>query len=141
MGKKATVITNLLSTVPYIGKILVEYIWGGFNVGGPTLNRFYSIHYLLPFVIAGVTITHLIALHDSGATNPLGISSNKALINFNPYFTYKDILGFVLIITLLLIMVYYSPNTLGQRVAVISSNRYYNNNTICWKDLILNTPS
>jgi len=85
----ATVITNLLSTVPFVGKELVEFIWGGFSVGNPTLNRFYSFHYLLPFIIAAITLTHLIALHDAGGSNPLGISSNKALINFHPYYSLK----------------------------------------------------
>jgi len=106
----ATVITNLLSTIPYIGHDIVEYIWGGYNVGGPTLNRFYSFHYLLPFILIALTITHLIALHDSGGTNPLGFNSNKALINFNPYYTFKDLLGFIFIITFLLFLVFFYPN-------------------------------
>jgi ubiquinol-cytochrome c reductase cytochrome b subunit len=118
----ATVITNLLSTVPIVGHSLVEWIWGGFNVGGPTLNRFYSIHYLLPFIITAISLTHLIALHDTGGSNPLGISSNKALINFHPYYTLKDILGFIIFISILLFMVYFSPNTLGHSDNYIPGN-------------------
>ena len=118
----ATVITNLLSAIPYIGKELVEYIWGGFNVGGPTLNRFYSIHYLLPFIIIGLTLTHLIALHDSGGSNPLGFSSNRALIPFHPYFSFKDLLGFIILILILLFMVFYYPNNLGHSDNYIPGN-------------------
>lgn len=109
----ATVITNLLSVIPFFGQNLVEFIWGGFSVSNATLNRFYAIHYLLPFIIVAFTIAHLIALHDAGASNPLGISSNKKLINFNPYYTYKDILGFLIFIFLIIIMVFYFPNFLG----------------------------
>jgi ubiquinol-cytochrome c reductase cytochrome b subunit len=118
----ATVITNLLSTVPFIGKELVEYIWGGFNVGGPTLNRFYSIHYLLPFIITAFTIAHLIALHDVGGSNPLGFRSNIKLINFHPYFSLKDYLGFILLIFLLLLIVFYNPNKLGHSDNYIPGN-------------------
>lgn len=109
----ATVITNLLSVVPIIGQTLVEYIWGGFSVGNATLNRFFAIHYLLPFILAAFSIAHLIALHDAGASNPLGISSNKILINFNPYYTFKDILGFLIFFLLLSFMIFYYPNYLG----------------------------
>jgi len=77
------------------------------------LNRFYAIHYLLPFIIAAFSIAHLIALHDAGASNPLGISSNKKLINFNPYYTYKDILGFLIFLFLIIVMVFFYPNFLG----------------------------
>jgi ubiquinol-cytochrome c reductase cytochrome b subunit len=118
----ATVITNLLSTIPFIGKSLVEWIWGGFNVGGPTLNRFYSIHYLLPFIISAASIAHLIALHDIGGSNPLGINSNTALINFHPYFSLKDFFGFIIFISLLLFIVYYSPNTMGHTDNYIPGN-------------------
>lgn len=117
----ATVITNLLSAIPYIGKDIVEYIWGGFNVGGPTLNRFYSLHYLLPFIIAAISIVHLIAIHDSGGSNPLGISS-KALINFHPYYTFKDILGFILLIWVLIYIVSFIPNNLGHSDNYIPGN-------------------
>lgn len=117
----ATVITNLLSTIPYVGKELVEYIWGGYNVGGPTLNRFYSLHYLLPFIIAAISMAHLIAIHDSGGSNPLGISS-KGLINFNPYYTFKDILGFILLLTALIYIVSFIPNSLGHSDNYIPGN-------------------
>lgn len=121
MGDLATVITNLLSAIPYVGKELVEYIWGGYNVGGPTLNRFYSIHYLLPFIISGITIGHIIALHDAGGSNPLGISS-KALINFHPYYTFKDIMGFILLIWIFLYIVSFIPNSLGHSDNYIPGN-------------------
>lgn len=103
-------ITNLLSTVPFVGKELVELIWGSFSVGNPTLNRFYSLHFLMPFIIAAISLTHLIALHDAGGSNPLGLSSNKALINFHPYYSLKDALGFIILISFLLFFLFYSPN-------------------------------
>lgn len=109
----AVVITNLLSTIPIIGKSLVEYIWGNYSVGNATLNRFYSLHYLLPFILSGLSILHLMTLHETGGSNPLGINSNKIKINFHPYYTWKDILGFILSITLLLYLVCYKPNLLG----------------------------
>ena len=115
------VITNLISVIPYVGKDLIEFIYGGFNIGGPTLSRFYSLHYLLPFIIAGISIVHLIAIHDSGGSNPLGISS-KALINFHPYYTFKDILGFILLITGLLYIVSFIPNSLGHSDNYIPGN-------------------
>ena len=102
---------------------------------GPTLNRFYSLHYLLPFIIAALTLTHLVALHDAGGTNPLGISSNKSLINFHPYYSFKDILGFIILFLALLFFVFFMPNVLGQWMAVLSSNRYNYYNTICWNNL------
>lgn len=108
-----TVITNLVSTVPIIGKELVEYIWGGFSVGKATLTRFYSLHYLLPFIIVGLTIAHIITLHNSGGSNPLGINTKKYKINFNPYYTIKDICGFMISLLILLYLVKYDPNRLG----------------------------
>lgn len=121
LGDLATVITNLLSAIPFVGKELVEFIWGGFNVGGPTLNRFYSFHYLLPFIIVGLSMAHLIAIHDTGGSNPLGISS-KGLINFNPYYTFKDIFGFILLITGLIYIVSFIPNSLGHSDNYIPGN-------------------
>lgn len=91
------VITNLLTIIPYFGQDLVQYVYGSFNIGGPTLTRFYSLHYLLPFIIAALTIAHLIALHDKGGSNPLGITIKNiksiAYINFHPYYSLKDLLG------------------------------------------------
>jgi len=87
----ATVITNLLSAINYD---LVEFVWGSFSVGNPTLNRFFSLHYLLPFILAGLIVLHLIALHHHGSNNPLGTSANVDRISFHPYYTFKDLVGF-----------------------------------------------
>jgi ubiquinol-cytochrome c reductase cytochrome b subunit len=118
----ATVITNLLTTVPFVGGSLVEWIWGGFNVGGPTLNRFYSLHYLLPFIIAALSLTHLITLHNSGGSNPLGMSSNKVLINFHPYYSLQDLFLFFIILLLFLLVVYFLPNFFGHSDNYIPGN-------------------
>lgn len=101
-------ITNLLSTIPFIGQNVVEFIYGGFVISSPTLNRFYSLHYLLPFVIVGLTIAHLIVLHDQGGTNPLSNTINT--VNFNNYYTMQDLLGIIIFILLLNILVFYVPN-------------------------------
>nr|QIK02033.1 cytochrome b [Columbicola macrourae] len=89
----ATVITNLISTVPIVGDDMVIWLWGGFSVGGPTLTRFYSIHFILPFVILVLVLGHLFLLHSHGSSNPLGVDLNSDKINFGPFFIYKDILG------------------------------------------------
>nr|AFQ38126.1 cytochrome b [Hemispingus verticalis] len=109
----ATVITNLLSAIPYIGQTLVEWAWGGFSVDNPTLTRFFALHFLLPFVIVGLTLVHLTLLHETGSNNPMGIPSDCDKIPFHPYYTIKDILGFVLMITLLASLALFSPNLLG----------------------------
>nr|CBX21006.1 cytochrome b protein [Pternistis hildebrandti fischeri] len=109
----ATVITNLLSAIPYIGQALVEWAWGGFSVDNPTLTRFFALHFLLPFVIAGITIIHLTFLHESGSNNPLGISSDSDKIPFHPYYSIKDTLGLTLMLTPLLTLALFSPNLLG----------------------------
>nr|AFE61955.1 cytochrome b [Ithaginis cruentus] len=109
----ATVITNLLSAIPYIGQTLVEWAWGGFSVDNPTLTRFFALHFLLPFAIAGITIIHLTLLHESGSNNPLGISSNSDKIPFHPYYSLKDILGLALMFTPFLTLALFSPNLLG----------------------------
>nr|CAJ86483.1 cytochrome b [Pternistis natalensis] len=109
----ATVITNLLSAIPYIGQALVEWAWGGFSVDNPTLTRFFALHFLLPFVIAGITVIHLTFLHESGSNNPLGISSDSDKIPFHPYYSIKDILGLTLMLTPLLTLALFSPNLLG----------------------------
>lgn len=117
-----TVITNLLTTIPIIGQDLVEYIWGGYSINNATLNRFFAIHYLLPFGIAGLTIGHLIALHEVGSSNPLGISSNRSMINFNPYYTLKDIIGFIIVLIALLFFIFFYPNYLGHPDNYISAD-------------------
>nr|BAF96603.1 cytochrome b [Locustella pleskei] len=109
----ATVITNLLSAIPYIGQTLVEWAWGGFSVDNPTLTRFFAIHFLLPFVIAGLTLVHLTLLHETGSNNPLGIPSDCDKIPFHPYYSTKDILGFVLMLALLASLALFAPNFLG----------------------------
>nr|YP_008082519.1 cytochrome b [Emberiza spodocephala]ABH03419.1 cytochrome b [Emberiza spodocephala]ABH03420.1 cytochrome b [Emberiza spodocephala]ABH03421.1 cytochrome b [Emberiza spodocephala]AGL34189.1 cytochrome b [Emberiza spodocephala] len=109
----ATVITNLFSAIPYIGQTLVEWAWGGFSVDNPTLTRFFALHFLLPFVIVGVTLVHLTFLHETGSNNPLGIPSDCDKIPFHPYYTIKDILGFVLLLSLLVSLALFSPNLLG----------------------------
>nr|AAS75545.1 cytochrome b [Vidua chalybeata] len=109
----ATVITNLFSAIPYIGQTLVEWAWGGFSVDNPTLTRFFALHFLLPFVIAGLTLVHLTFLHETGSNNPMGIPSDCDKIPFHPYYTTKDILGFVLMFALLASMALFSPNMLG----------------------------
>nr|AAX14569.1 cytochrome b [Helostoma temminkii] len=109
----ATVITNLLSAIPYVGDILVQWIWGGFSVDNATLNRFFTFHFLLPFVIVAFTMVHLLFLHETGSNNPLGLSSNVDKIPFHPYFSYKDILGFAVLLIALTALSVFSPNLLG----------------------------
>nr|AHY87836.1 cytochrome b [Batrachostomus moniliger] len=109
----ATVITNLFSAIPYIGQTLVEWTWGGFSIDNPTLTRFFTLHFLLPFVIASLTMVHLTLLHESGSNNPLGISSNCDKIPFHPYFSLKDTLGFMLMLLSLTTLALFSPNLLG----------------------------
>nr|AAQ14446.1 cytochrome b [Empidonax traillii]AAQ14447.1 cytochrome b [Empidonax traillii]AAQ14448.1 cytochrome b [Empidonax traillii]AAQ14449.1 cytochrome b [Empidonax traillii]AAQ14451.1 cytochrome b [Empidonax traillii] len=109
----ATVITNLFSAIPYIGQTLVEWAWGGFSVDNPTLTRFFALHFLLPFMIAGLTLIHLTFLHDTGSNNPLGISSDCDKIPFHPYFSTKDILGFIILLLPLMTLALFSPNLLG----------------------------
>nr|YP_009116601.1 cytochrome b [Polydactylus plebeius]BAQ20928.1 cytochrome b [Polydactylus plebeius] len=109
----ATVITNLLSAVPYVGDSLVQWIWGGFSVDNATLNRFFAFHFLFPFVIAAVTMLHVLFLHQTGSNNPIGINSNADKIPFHPYFSYKDLLGFVILLIILSSMALFSPNELG----------------------------
>nr|AIE42887.1 cytochrome b [Poecilia sarrafae] len=109
----ATVITNLLSAVPYVGDTLVQWIWGGFSVDNATLTRFFAFHFLLPFIIAAATLVHLIFLHETGSNNPIGLNSDADKISFHPYFSYKDLLGFILLITTLITLALFSPNLLG----------------------------
>nr|AAD10005.2 cytochrome b [Coracias spatulatus] len=109
----ATVITNLFSAFPYIGQTLVEWAWGGFSVDNPTLTRFFALHFLLPFMIAGLTMIHLTFLHESGSNNPLGIVSNCDKIPFHPYFSLKDLLGFALMLCLLTTLALFTPSLLG----------------------------
>nr|ADZ28648.1 cytochrome b [Orthotomus sutorius] len=109
----ATVITNLFSAIPYIGQTLVEWAWGGFSVDNPTLTRFFAIHFLLPFIIAGLTLVHLTLLHETGSNNPLGIPSDCDKIPFHPYYSTKDFVGFALMFIPLASLALFSPNLLG----------------------------
>nr|ACL82838.1 cytochrome b [Macropodus opercularis] len=109
----ATVITNLLSAVPYVGNMLVQWIWGGFSVDNATLTRFFAFHFLFPFIIAAMTIMHLLFLHETGSNNPLGLNSNVDKITFHPYFSYKDLLGFAILLIALISLSLFSPNLLG----------------------------
>nr|YP_001122873.2 cytochrome b [Macrochelys temminckii] len=109
----ATVITNLLSAIPYIGSTLVQWIWGGFSVDNATLTRFFTLHFLLPFTIMGLAMVHLLFLHETGSNNPTGLNSNSDKIPFHPYFSYKDLLGLILMLSLLLTLALFSPNLLG----------------------------
>nr|AQW41948.1 cytochrome b [Corvus splendens]UQK94433.1 cytochrome b [Corvus splendens] len=109
----ATVITNLFSAIPYIGQTLVEWLWGGFSVDNPTLTRFFAFHFLLPFVIAGLTLVHLTFLHETGSNNPLGIPSDCDKIPFHPYYSIKDLLGFALMLVPFVTLALFSPNLLG----------------------------
>nr|YP_010947214.1 cytochrome b [Rhinogobio nasutus]WGO62196.1 cytochrome b [Rhinogobio nasutus]WPY70865.1 cytochrome b [Rhinogobio nasutus] len=109
----ATVITNLLSAVPYMGDTLVQWIWGGFSVDNATLTRFFAFHFLLPFIVTAATIIHLLFLHETGSNNPAGLNSDADKISFHPYFSYKDLLGFVLMLLALTSLALFSPNLLG----------------------------
>nr|ABG79683.1 cytochrome b [Eleginops maclovinus] len=109
----ATVITNLLSAVPYVGNTLVQWIWGGFSVDNATLTRFFAFHFLFPFVVAGATMVHLLFLHQTGSNNPLGLNSNADKIPFHPYFSYKDLLGFAALLIALVTIALFTPNLLG----------------------------
>ena len=108
----ATVITNLFSAIPLFGEGIVTWLWGGFSVDNPTLVRFYSLHYLLPFLIVGVVIVHMLALHQHGSNNPLGIDkkSPKDSLPFHPYYTVKDLFGLGVFLIVLALFVFYAPN-------------------------------
>nr|YP_009250830.1 cytochrome b [Rana amurensis]AMY15652.1 cytochrome b [Rana amurensis] len=109
----ATVITNLLSAAPYIGSNLVQWIWGGFSVDNATLTRFFTFHFILPFIIAAVSLIHLLFLHQTGSSNPTGLNSNLDKVSFHPYFSYKDLFGFVMLLGALATLSSFSPNLLG----------------------------
>ena len=118
----ATVITNLFSAVPFIGNYIVQILWGGFSVDNPTLNRFFSFHYLLPFIITGLVGLHLILLHKDGSNNPLGVDSTVDRIPFLPYFYVEDFFGIILFALLFSFFVVYAPNYLGHPDNYIEAN-------------------
>nr|YP_009110131.1 cytochrome b [Papilio helenus]AIW64817.1 cytochrome b [Papilio helenus]WAR69105.1 cytochrome b [Papilio helenus]WIL10274.1 cytochrome b [Papilio helenus] len=109
----ATVITNLLSAIPYLGSMLVNWIWGGFAIDNATLTRFYSFHFLFPFIILMLTMIHLLFLHQTGSNNPLGMNSNLDKIPFHPFFTFKDLIGFILLLFMLSLLTLTNPYLLG----------------------------
>lgn len=118
----ATVITNLLSAIPYLGTILVQWIWGGFAVDNATLTRFFTFHFLIPFIIAGASIIHLLFLHQTGSNNPLGINSDQSKIPFHPYYSFKDLFGFILILWILISIALFNPYLLGDTENFIPAN-------------------
>jgi len=119
----ATVITNMMSAIPWIGQDLVEFIWGGFSVNNATLNRFFALHFVLPFVLAAAALMHMIALHDSaGSGNPLGVSANYDRLPMAPYFLFKDLITIFLFIIILSIFVFFMPNVLGDSDNYIMAN-------------------
>nr|UCS09402.1 cytochrome b [Chironomus kiiensis] len=118
----ATVITNLLSAIPYMGTDLVQWLWGGFAVDNATLTRFFSFHFLFPFIITAFTMIHLLFLHQTGSNNPLGINSNSDKIPFHPYFSYKDIFGFVMMLMFLTFLTLIAPYMLGDPDNFIPAN-------------------
>ena len=119
----ATVITNLMSAIPWIGQDIVEFIWGGFSVNNATLNRFFALHFLLPFVLAALVLMHLIAYHDVvGSGNPLGISANYDRLPFAPYFLFKDLITIFLFFIVLSIFVFFMPNALGDSENYVVAN-------------------
>jgi quinol-cytochrome oxidoreductase complex cytochrome b subunit len=118
----ATVITNLLSAIPWIGTDLVEFIWGGFSVSNATLTRFFSLHFLLPFVLAALAFMHLIALHQNASNNPMGVSSKLDRVPFYPYYVFKDLVGFFAFFLILSIFVFFFPNALGHPDNSIPAN-------------------
>ncbi len=118
----ATVITNVASTIPIVGEQLVIWLWGGFAVANPTLNKFYSLHYLMPFVILALVMLHLIFLHEYGSSNPLGINFKVDQIPFNPYFTIKDFYSIIYFFMFFSILIFFSPNLLGHPDNYIPAN-------------------
>nr|YP_010373163.1 cytochrome b [Aldisa cooperi]UPI11629.1 cytochrome b [Aldisa cooperi] len=110
----ATVITNMISAIPYLGSYIVEWVWGGFSVGQSTLNRFFSLHFILPFLIGALSALHILFLHEKGSTNPLGEMNHVSKIPFHPYFTWKDIVGFVILLFMLVLLGFFFPALLGE---------------------------
>nr|UFK62192.1 cytochrome b [Cicindela puritana] len=118
----ATVITNLLSAIPYVGTMMVQWVWGGFAVDNATLTRFFTFHFILPFIVAAMVLIHLLFLHQTGSNNPLGMNSNIDKIPFHPYFTFKDIMGFIIMMMALTILTLLNPYYLGDPDNFIPAN-------------------
>nr|QGU85628.1 cytochrome b [Paracercion v-nigrum] len=118
----ATVITNLLSAIPYLGTMLVQWVWGGFAVDNATLTRFFTFHFVLPFIVAAATMVHLLFLHQTGSNNPMGLNSDSDKIPFHPYFSWKDIVGFIGLIMSLVLLSLINPYMLGDPDNFIPAN-------------------
>nr|WRQ20285.1 cytochrome b [Lucanus maculifemoratus maculifemoratus] len=118
----ATVITNLLSAIPYLGMNIVQWLWGGFAIDNATLTRFFALHFLLPFIVLALVMIHLLFLHQTGSNNPLGTNSNIDKIPFHPFFSYKDVFGFILMTSILSLLVLISPNLLSDPENFIPAN-------------------
>nr|APX39601.1 cytochrome b [Hydrothassa glabra] len=118
----ATVITNLISAIPYLGTMIVQWIWGGFAVDNATLNRFFTFHFILPFIVSAMVMIHLIYLHQTGSSNPLGVTINIDKIPFHPYFTFKDILGMWIMMFMLLFLTLSNPYLLGDPDNFVPAN-------------------
>ena len=121
----ATVITNFFSAIPFVGEAVTQWLWGSFAVDNSTLQRFFSLHYLLPFVIAGVVVLHIWALHVPGNNNPLGIDVKGAAdtVPFHPYYTTKDLFALVVFVMVMCYFVFFNPNFLGHADNYIPANR------------------
>ena len=122
IGSMATVITNLISAIPWVGGDLVEFIWGGFSVNNATLNRFFSLHFVLPFILAALAAIHLLTLHEHGSSNPLGVTGNADRLPMAPYFIFKDLVTIFLFFIVLAIFVMYAPNIMGHSDNYIPAN-------------------
>jgi quinol-cytochrome oxidoreductase complex cytochrome b subunit len=118
----ATVITSLASAIPFVGGAIVEWLWGGFSVDNATLNRFFSLHYLLPFMIAGLSLVHISLLHTTGSNNPLGINTNVDTVSFYPYYTSKDLFAFFILVAVFSFFLFFYPNALGHADNYIPAN-------------------
>nr|YP_010175648.1 cytochrome b [Corythoxestis sunosei]QSL98908.1 cytochrome b [Corythoxestis sunosei] len=118
----ATVITNLLSAIPYLGSTLVNWIWGGFAIDNATLTRFYTFHFILPFIILMMVMIHLLFLHQTGSNNPLGINSNMDKIPFHPFFSFKDLVGFFMLLFFLIMLTLTNPFLLGDPDNFVPAN-------------------
>nr|YP_009995934.1 cytochrome b [Chrysolina aeruginosa]QNQ64885.1 cytochrome b [Chrysolina aeruginosa]QUB07135.1 cytochrome b [Chrysochus chinensis] len=109
----ATVITNLVSAIPYLGNFIVQWIWGGFAVSNATLTRFFTLHFMLPFIVSALVLIHLLFLHQTGSNNPLGTNSNIDKIPFHPFFSFKDLFGMTMMIWFLTMLTLQNPYLLG----------------------------
>lgn len=118
----ATVITRLLTAIPYIGPDVVLWLWGEYSVRGPTLTRFFGFHFIVPFIVLALVVVHFVFLHETGSNNPLGVKSDHFKVSLHPFFIYKDFIGFSLAIFLLLLVVCWAPWKLGDPENFLPAN-------------------